>query len=234
MLQLFMHAEFVPGHGHPVILPVSKLNEVITLLSYIQRTKILRCYVTSLYSPGMTSFNVSHRQLIPMLYCTKSQGNTEDQAIHCLRIHPSTCAFNLYPPDRMQQLNGLYQSPGFDFQLENQQLSFRFSGETHGVGRCHSILSLFTHIIVIHPAPCAPVFGYNVSNRVHMLCHKYMYCLTSVLFVLTDHLQGNIPDTTCSGTFLIYLFLGFSDVSYGRFIAVRFGFNLSTYVQNRW
>jgi hypothetical protein len=35
MLQLFMRAEFVPGHGHPVILPVSKLNEVITLLSNI-------------------------------------------------------------------------------------------------------------------------------------------------------------------------------------------------------
>ena len=35
----------------------------------------------------------------------------------------------------------------------------------------------------------------------------------------------------CSRTFLIYLFLRFAGVSYGRFIAVRFGFNLSTYVQ---
>ena len=34
----------------------------------------------------------------------------------------------------------------------------------------------------------------------------------------------------CSRAFLIYLFLGFADVSYGRFIALRFGFNLSTYV----
>jgi hypothetical protein len=28
-----MRAEFAPGHGHPVILSASKLNEVITLLS---------------------------------------------------------------------------------------------------------------------------------------------------------------------------------------------------------
>ena len=32
----------------------------------------------------------------------------------------------------------------------------------------------------------------------------------------------------------IYLFLRIAVISYGRFIAVRFGFNLSTYVQNRW
>jgi hypothetical protein len=30
-----MRAEFVPDHGHQVILPVSKLNEVITLSSNI-------------------------------------------------------------------------------------------------------------------------------------------------------------------------------------------------------
>jgi len=30
----------------------------------------------------------------------------------------------------------------------------------------------------------------------------------------------------CGRIFLIYLFLRFSGVSYGRFIAVRFGFNL--------
>jgi len=38
----------------------------------------------------------------------------------------------------------------------------------------------------------------------------------------------------CGRTFLIYLFLRFAGVSYGRFIAVRFEFNLSTYIQNRW
>jgi len=37
-----------------------------------------------------------------------------------------------------------------------------------------------------------------------------------------------------SRTFLIYLFLRFAGVSYGRFIAVRFGFDLSTYIQDRW
>jgi len=38
----------------------------------------------------------------------------------------------------------------------------------------------------------------------------------------------------CSGTFFIYLFLKFAGVSYGRFIAVHFGFNLPMYIQNRW
>jgi hypothetical protein len=38
----------------------------------------------------------------------------------------------------------------------------------------------------------------------------------------------------CSRTFFIYLFLRFAGVSYERFIAVRFGFNLSTYIQNCW
>ena len=38
----------------------------------------------------------------------------------------------------------------------------------------------------------------------------------------------------CRRTFLIYLFLRFAGVSYGQFIAIHFGFNLSTYVQNHW
>jgi hypothetical protein len=35
----------------------------------------------------------------------------------------------------------------------------------------------------------------------------------------------------CSRTVLIYLFLGFALISYGRFVAVRYKFILSTYVQ---
>jgi len=38
----------------------------------------------------------------------------------------------------------------------------------------------------------------------------------------------------CSRTFFIYLFLRFTGVSYGQFIAIHFGFNLSTYIQNCW
>jgi len=38
----------------------------------------------------------------------------------------------------------------------------------------------------------------------------------------------------CRRTFVIYLFLRFAAASYGRFIAIRFGVNLSTYIQNRW
>jgi len=35
-----------------------------------------------------------------------------------------------------------------------------------------------------------------------------------------------IHGTLCSRTFLIYLFLRFAGVSYGRLITVQFGFNL--------
>jgi len=38
----------------------------------------------------------------------------------------------------------------------------------------------------------------------------------------------------CSRTFLIYVFLRFAGISYGWFIAIHFGFNLSTYIQNCW
>ena len=41
-------------------------------------------------------------------------------------------------------------------------------------------------------------------------------------------------DQFCSRTFLIYLFLRFAGVSYGRFMVVRFGFNLSMYIRDRW
>ena len=35
-------------------------------------------------------------------------------------------------------------------------------------------------------------------------------------------------EVDCSRTFLIHLFVRFAGVSYGWFVAVRFGFNLST------
>ena len=35
----------------------------------------------------------------------------------------------------------------------------------------------------------------------------------------------------CSRTFLVYLFIRFARISYGRFIAVPYKFKLSTYVQ---
>jgi hypothetical protein len=35
----------------------------------------------------------------------------------------------------------------------------------------------------------------------------------------------------CSRTFLVYLFITFAHISYGRFIAMHYKFNLSTYVQ---
>jgi len=43
----------------------------------------------------------------------------------------------------------------------------------------------------------------------------------------TIQLKGSL----CSGTFLVYLFLRFACVSYGRLIAIHYRFNLSTYIQ---
>jgi hypothetical protein len=45
---------------------------------------------------------------------------------------------------------------------------------------------------------------------------------------LCPHIPGS------SQTFLISVFLRFAGVSYGRFLALRFGFNMSTCIQNRW
>jgi len=39
------------------------------------------------------------------------------------------------------------------------------------------------------------------------------------------------PTSRCSLTFLIYLFIRFAGISYGRFIAIRYKFKLSTYVE---
>ena len=35
----------------------------------------------------------------------------------------------------------------------------------------------------------------------------------------------------CSRSFLVWLFTGFAGISYGRFMAIHYKFNLSTYVQ---
>jgi len=40
-----------------------------------------------------------------------------------------------------------------------------------------------------------------------------------------------VAEKVCSRTFLAYLFIGFACISYGRFIAIRYKFKLSTYVQ---
>jgi len=40
-----------------------------------------------------------------------------------------------------------------------------------------------------------------------------------------------LQNIRCSQTFLVYLFLRFASISYGRFIAICCKFNLSTYVQ---
>jgi hypothetical protein len=40
----------------------------------------------------------------------------------------------------------------------------------------------------------------------------------------------NIVCNQCSQTLLVYLFIRFAHISYGRFIAVRYKFKLSTYI----
>ena len=63
------------------------------------------------------------------------------------------------------------------------------------------------------------------TNSISVVCINFSRVRRDILLVLYK---------VCSPTFSIYLFLRFAGVSYGRFIAVRFGFNLSTYIQNIW
>jgi len=60
----------------------------------------------------------------------------------------------------------------------------------------------------------------------------YSYPSCSISVVIISHTSNSstpLPIVTCSQTFFIYLFLRFAGVSYGRFIAVRFGFTVNVY-----
>ena len=64
---------------------------------------------------------------------------------------------------------------------------------------------------------------------------KWYFCISQSVAssILPSHHAASACNY-CSWTFLIYLFLRFAGVSYGQFIAVRIGFNLSTYIENHW
>ena len=74
-------------------------------------------------------------------------------------------------------------------------------------------------------------WGTDFDNRVPASQQKLE---RSINWSFMIHMLLESYKTYCSWTFLIYLFLRFVGVSYGWFVAVRFGFNLSTYIQNRW
>jgi len=84
-----------------------------------------------------------------------------------------------------------------------------------------------------------PFIQNNSYENLHFV-HFYRICIRNVTFpvsfmFIAKSIIQNTPDIKhCSQTFLINLFLRFAGVSYGRFIAIRFEFDLSTYVQNRW
>jgi len=69
------------------------------------------------------------------------------------------------------------------------------------------------------------ICGFSVCNlfRVNFVTHD-MCGSSPELYKVTSFLIA------CSRTFSIYLFLRFAGVSYGRFIVIRFGFNVSTYI----
>jgi hypothetical protein len=48
---------------------------------------------------------------------------------------------------------------------------------------------------------------------------------------MLSHIFATYGVSGCSQTFLVYLFIRFACISYGRFIAIRCKFKLSTYVQ---
>jgi hypothetical protein len=129
------------------------------------------------------------------LCCAKSQGQTEDQSRHCLCFYPSTCTFALHPSHRTQQLSGCYESPRFNFHLEERLLSFGVFGEIQGLSRFHNSLSLFTNSFVMHVSECTPILSNNVNNKVHSFTLQIVYCLTATRFGLISYLQGDI-DTT--------------------------------------
>ena len=64
-------------------------------------------------------------------------------------------------------------------------------------------------------------FAVTYFNGVEYLAARTSSGLSFLVAIVAEH-------------FFIYWFLRCAGVSYGRFVAVRFGFNLSTYVQNRW
>jgi len=73
------------------------------------------------------------------------------------------------------------------------------------------------------------ICGFSVCNLFHVSFVAHDICGSSPeLHQVTSFL------ITCSRTFLIYLFLRFAGVNYGWFRAIRFGFNVSSYIQNRW
>jgi hypothetical protein len=43
--------------------------------------------------------------------------------------------------------------------------------------------------------------------------------------------SSRVVSSAYSRTFLVYLFIGFARISYGRFIAMRYKFKRSTYIQ---
>jgi len=73
-------------------------------------------------------------------------------------------------------------------------------------------------------------------KKCHEVYMKFPFTIVRMLYVdrWRRRRQKAFLNIGCSQTFSIYLFLGFAGVSYGRFVAVCFWFNLSMYVQNRW
>ena len=73
-----------------------------------------------------------------------------------------------------------------------------------------------------------------IQFAVNAVCEELLHMLRISQHFIRSSFHIRMARVCYRRTFLMYLFLRFAAVSYGRFIAVRFGFNLSMYVQNRW
>jgi hypothetical protein len=77
-------------------------------------------------------------------------------------------------------------------------------------------------------------------NTVFYLTSISGYINTEICDCITRHGENYMMEQRgfvleCAAKhFFVYLFLRFACVCYGRFVAVHCGFNLSTYVHNRW
>ena len=66
------------------------------------------------------------------------------------------------------------------------------------------------------------------------MCFDFIYSVLSETFLILRRNGRNVFINVAAERFFIYLFIRIAGISYGRFMAVRFGFNLSTYIQNCW
>jgi hypothetical protein len=82
-------------------------------------------------------------------------------------------------------------------------------------------------------------FSENTTGMTHLKTSRFMTVSRQILRIMRhapdkscrENQNTHFMSSNCSRTFLVYLFVRFACVSYGRFMVTRSTFNLSTYVE---